>query len=168
MGTARKRWATADTAAEMRGWAASAPAVARFVYGYDGPDEHPTAEAKAEAWRLYEAGLVLLVQRREPDGRFAYTAIRTRRAEPIPPEPPAHPNRRGAVRTISPDLASKCRAMWRRGMANNIIAENTGMTTPTLHAVLYGERCYAGDPDIITDAERTARTGRRRKVAGAR
>jgi hypothetical protein len=53
-------------------------------------------------------------------------------------------------------------------MANNIIAESTGMTGPTLHAVLYGERCYAGDPDVITDAERMARTGRRRKeVAGA-
>lgn len=70
--------------AEIEKWAAEAEPGEVLVYGSasDGwlrPCTPELALEKAGAWRLHEAGAVLLTQRREADGSLSYLATRSRR-----------------------------------------------------------------------------------------
>ena len=70
--------------AEIEKWARDAEPGEIRVYGVaaDGwlrPHTSELAREKAGAWRLHEAGAVLLTQRREDDGSLSYLATRSRR-----------------------------------------------------------------------------------------
>lgn len=76
-----------NTLTHFRRWVRTAPAGATFIYHIGnlaadrGPDDRPVADIDAlarAAWAEYEAGRVVLVQRRLNRER-AYMAVRTRR-----------------------------------------------------------------------------------------
>lgn len=67
------------TAPTLEAWVQTAEPGARFAYARLAPDtaDPPTRALLRSAWNLYEAGLVLLLKRREADGSLSYIAQRT-------------------------------------------------------------------------------------------
>ena len=67
------------TAPTLEAWVQTAEPGARFAYARLAPDtaDPPARALLRSARNLYEAGLVLLLQRREADGSLSYIAQRT-------------------------------------------------------------------------------------------
>lgn len=69
------------TAAALGHWTQRAERGETFTYGYAAGRMRPLADTMAAARQLCDAGLVALVQRREPGGALAYVAQRTWRKD---------------------------------------------------------------------------------------